>query len=436
MRKKVLVALLLTGLLVAGAVVAYLAFGRTPPSGHLDTELGGVTLVVPPPAPPPPPPPPEPPPPAPAVTGPPPPTLPEPAPEPEEGPCWTEFGGDPGRSLARTDLQLGKPVTPPLWARGMGSYMEYPPSFCDGTLYVNTFEGLTVAVDADTGKWLWTWEGGVKASTPAISGDTLVVSSHDGSVTALERATGKVRWQLQTNAKVESSPVAVDGVAYFGATDGRVFAVDVESGKVRWAYQTGGRINSSPSVLGDRVFVSTYAGSILSLDRRTGQEAWTRYIERDAFRYESFYASPSTDGERVYSMARTGKVVALDARTGETVWTQHVNALGYTTPAIAHGMVFVGGYDGAEKAYDAETGELVWRTDVGGRIIAPALVVGDLVFFSTRTATYGARVRDGKIVWSFDVGNYSPGIATSERYYFSLDGLLAAFEGSASPSSR
>jgi outer membrane protein assembly factor BamB len=67
---------------------------------------------------------------------------------------------------------------------------------------------------------------------------------------------------------------------------------------------------------------------------------------------------------------------------------------------------------------------------VGGRILAPALVVGDLVFFSTlETETYAARVRDGKVVWTIGLGKYAPGIATDERYYLSLNGLLMAFEG-------
>ena len=72
--------------------------------------------------------------------------------EPPEGPCWTEFGGDPQRTPRPARPALGKPRAKPVWARRMGSYMEYPPSFCDGTLYVNTFDGLTVALDAATGE--------------------------------------------------------------------------------------------------------------------------------------------------------------------------------------------------------------------------------------------------------------------------------------------
>ncbi len=58
-----------------------------------------------------------------------------------------------------------------LWARAMGSYMEYPPSYCDGTLYVNTFRGRTAAFDARTGKLRWSRKHrGAKHSTPAIAG--------------------------------------------------------------------------------------------------------------------------------------------------------------------------------------------------------------------------------------------------------------------------
>ncbi len=77
---------------------------------------------------------------------------------------------------------------------------------------------------------------------------------------------------------------------------------------------------------------------------------------------------------------------------------------------------------------------MLWRRHVGGRILAPAVVVGDLVFFSTlEERTYAARVRDGKIVWRIKMGKYSPGIATESHYYFSLNGILAAFRTENSP---
>jgi outer membrane protein assembly factor BamB len=177
--------------------------------------------------------------------------------------CWTSFGGDPARSLARPNVDLGLPSRKILWTRGLKSYIEYPPSYCEGTLYVNSFEGNVFAIDAETGKVRWRRSfGGTKPSTPAIAGPRLFVSSRDGTVTALDRDRGRRLWQVRTGGKVESSPVVVDGLVYFGSTAWRLFAVRAQTGRVRWAYDTGGRINSSPSVYGRRVCNSTYAGSI------------------------------------------------------------------------------------------------------------------------------------------------------------------------------
>ena len=60
------------------------------------------------------------------------------------------FGGGPSGPRA-SGLDLGIPGKK-LWARGLKSYVEYPPSYCDGMLYVNTFKGDTWAIDASTGK--------------------------------------------------------------------------------------------------------------------------------------------------------------------------------------------------------------------------------------------------------------------------------------------
>ena len=239
----------------------------------------------------------------------------------------------------------------------MRSYIEFPPTYCEGDLYVNTFEGATYAIEAETGKVQWRRRvGGTLPSSPAIDGPRVIVASQSGTVTALDRDKGRVLWKVTTGGKVESSPVVVDGLVYFGSHDGRLFAVASKTGNIRWAYSTGGRINASPSVFGGRVCAGNYSGAIFCLDKDTGREIWTTYLRRDAFRRESFYASTSTDGERLYSVARSGSVVALDVESGDVSWTGQVGGLGYTTPAVADGRVFVGGFDGRLRALRARNG--------------------------------------------------------------------------------
>jgi outer membrane protein assembly factor BamB len=418
MRRRFLLIPAAAVVLVLGIALAVL-LTRHPPGGTLETNVTDVTVVTPT---------------APPETTPPPPPKP-PGAEPVDQRCWTMFGGGPRRDLARPAIELGVPVRRPTWARGLKGYIEYPPSYCDGVLYVNTFRGDTWAVEAATGKVLWRKVSDApKPSTPAIAGDKLIVTSKDGTVTALTRKSGKVVWQLQTHAKVESSPAVAEDIAYFGATDGRLFAVDVDTGHVRWAFDTGGRINASPSLAEGRVCITTYAGSIFCLRQRDGHKLCSTHVTRDAFRYESFYASPSTDGARLYTIARSGKIVTLDASTGHVLWTDNVNSLGYSTPALGRDRIFVGDFDGGLRAYRKTNGELLWRAHVGGRILGPPVVVGDLVFFSTlETETYAARASDGKIVWHYGLGKYSPGIATERAYYFSLNGMLLSFRGKDGP---
>ena len=46
------------------------------------------------------------------------------------------------------------------------------------------------------------------------------------------------------------------------------------------------------------------------------------------------------------------------------------------------------------------------------------------------------RVADGRVAWHLGMGKYSPVIATDQHYYFTLNGILAAFRGRYSPAEQ
>lgn len=416
MRRRILLSLAVLGLLVAGAGVAVFLKARDRPQGKLDTELKGVSVET-------------------GSTG------PITAPKKRKGRyhlvddkrCWLNFGGNPQRTLSRPSIDIGLPLRH-FWVTGLGSYIEYPPAYCGGILYVNTFRGKTVALNSHNGHVIWQRHGGHKPSTPAIAGPRLIVTSTDGTVIAYNRFNGRRLWRLKIAAKVESSPIAVKRLVYFGATDGRLFAVYVRTGRIKWAYNTGGRINSSPSILGNRIYVSTYAGSIWCLNRSNGNKIWDHYMRRDVLRYESFYASVSTDGKRLFTISRSGGVYALSASDGHLLWRSSVNSWGYSTPAVADGKVFIGGFDGRVRALRASTGKVIWSRRLGGRFLGPAFVAGKYVFVSNlERHTYGLRVANGKPVWHLDIGKYSPGIVTERHYFFTLNGIVQAWHGKRSP---
>jgi outer membrane protein assembly factor BamB len=416
-RRRILLIVTVLVLLIAGAGAAYFLKSRERPGGKLDTKLSGVSASV-------------------ATNA----AVPK-QPKKKKGryhvvddkQCWDTFGGDPARTLSRPGIDIGLPLRH-FWVVGLGSYIEYPPSYCSGILYVNTYAGRTVALDSHNGSRIWQHFGGKKPSTPAIAGPRLIVSSLDGTVTAYNRFNGQLLWRLNLNARIESSPVVIGRVVYFGSPDGRVFAVYVRTGRVKWAYNTGGLINSSPSISGNRLFISTYAGSIFCLRTSDGHKIWDKYFRRDVLRFESFYASPTTDGQRVFSIARSGKIYAVSASDGHVIWTAQVGGYGYSTPATSDGRVFIGGFDGGLRAFRAATGKLLWRQNLGGRILGGSFVAGNLVFTSTLAArTFALRVSDGKILWRLNIGKYSPGIVTERHYFFTLNGLVMAWHAQRSP---
>jgi len=342
--------------------------------------------------------------------------------------CWMNYGRTPERTSDASDFKWGPPARP-VWQLRMHSLMEFPPSTCDGKLYVNLANGFTVSVDSTTGKVLWRRKTGtIFDSTPAIGGDRLVIGGIDGNVTGLDRATGHTIWKLHMPGNVESSPLIIANDVYVSSLDGHVYDVALSTGRVRWAYRTGGDIKGSPSVSGNLVYVANYAGEVVALKRTTGLLAWKRSYRLDPVRTERIYSStPVADGLVVFGTVG-GTVKAIDALTGVDRWSVSVGAYVYSTPAISNGRVFAGGFDQRLHAYKLATGAPLFSTALGANVSGSPVVIGNLVYVSTlHGQTYAINTQTGSIVWKVAQGKYVPGIATNKHIYLSLNGLLAAY---------
>src|SRR5207237_9776241 len=82
--------------------------------------------------------------------------------------CWNNFGGDPQRTLSRPGIDIGLPLRH-FWVTGLRSYIEYPPSYCGGILYVNTCAGRTVALTSHNGHSVWQRVGPRNPTTTPIA---------------------------------------------------------------------------------------------------------------------------------------------------------------------------------------------------------------------------------------------------------------------------
>jgi len=147
------------------------------------------------------------------------------------------------------------------YATGNTRGMEATPIVADGIMYITTAWSRVAALDAKTGKLIWTYDpevAGKKARDGccdvvnrglAIWGDTVFLGAFDGRLIALNKLNGKVIWSQQTTDPkkpytitgaprvVKGKVIIGNGGAEFGVR-GYFSAYDALTGKLAWRFYT------------------------------------------------------------------------------------------------------------------------------------------------------------------------------------------------------
>ena len=312
--------------------------------------------------------------------------------------------------------------TPPeghlVWRYKTGGVYSSP-VVAGGVVYVRSGAGYVYALEAATGALVWRYKTGGVYSSPVVAGGVVYVRSGAGYVHALEAATGELIRRYGTGA-TDSAPAVAEGVVYVASQDGYVYALDGPTGDLLWSYTTG-RTVSAPAVAEGVVYVGL-GDYIHALDAPTGEVLW---------RYETgrTVSSPVVADGVVY--AGSGVVYALDASTGDLLWRY---GTGRSSPAVAGGVVYVGGGDYVD-ALNASTGDLVWRYErpLGTTYVpsgfSPAVGGGIVYGGSEDGYVYALDAPTGDLVWRYETGDAvhsSPAVAGGVVYVGSQDGYVYA----------
>ena len=359
---------------------------------------------------------------------------------------WPTYGVD----AERTHVGAGVRLRPPfrrLWkAFSDWSFIEFPPVVGYGRVYLGTNHGRVLALDARTGRVAWRRElRRCIAASPALGGRVVYVAlmapapcEHAdrraaGLLVALDALTGKLLWSFRAGV-IESSPLLVRGLVYFGSWDHRVYAVDVRTHRARWVFRTGDEVKGGVALAGRTVVAGSYDGHVYALDARSGRLRWSAGAERGLTGRGRFYATPAVAYGRVYVGATDGVVYAFGARTGRLLWARRTGSYVYAAAAVWRGGVFVGSYDHRFYRLDAASGAVRWSFDAGHPIAGASTVLDGLVYFSTcgscasdarARRTFALDARTGRLVWTFPDGEFSPLVADSKRAY--LTGLVNVY---------
>lgn len=249
--------------------------------------------------------------------------------------------------------------------------------------------GVVHCLRRDTGKWVWTFDGGGTMrrtySTPCLADGRLYVgegmhADHVCNFYCLDAVTGREQWHVETAGHIESSPCAAAGRVFVGAGDDGVYGLDAASGKELWHYRGPVHVDSRLAVQAGCVFAGSGVSrlqkepSILCLDAATGAERWRLPTDLPV------WGSPVVSAGRVFVGLGNGRL------------TQSAEAP--EKPA------------GAVLCVDAPTGQRIWRYDVADAVFARPAVNLDRVYFTARTGFCYALARgDGRLCWQHDLGS-------------------------------
>jgi quinohemoprotein ethanol dehydrogenase len=304
---------------------------------------------------------------------------------------------------------------------GVGNAGPYDPSLRSPGGGDNLYTSSIVALDADTGKYIWHYQQNPRDA-----------------------------WDYKATPNIVMATLELDGeprkVLLHAPTNGFFYVLDRQTGKlisaekatlVNWARSIDletGRPVEEPDIRYEDGPAEIWPGTVgghnwqaMSYSPRTGlvyipmQQLGTRFSREP--RTESAFNVMGLIIEPVAKYPGDGKgsLVAWDPVAQKERWTvQHDHLWNGGTLATAGGLVFQGTADGWFSAYDGETGERLWRIDAGLGIIAAPMsfsaggkqYVSVLVGYGGTTAALGPFMNVG---WKY-------GAQTRRLLTFALDG--------------
>jgi quinohemoprotein ethanol dehydrogenase len=310
------------------------------------------------------------------------------------------------------------------WSLDLGTLrgLEATPLVMDGVMYTTSAWSLVYAVDARTGRVLWTFDPHVPKDHAkfvccdvvnrgvALYRSRVYVGTLDGRLVALDAKTGARVWEVQTTPK--GSPYAITGAPRIAkgrviignaggeyAVRGYVSAYDPETGKLAWrTYTVPGDPSKPFESEAMRRAAATWSGEWWKAGG--GGNAWDAIVydpDLDFVYFGTANGSPwyerlrsESSGDNLY----VSSIVALRADSGEQVWhyqttpgdnwdydaTQPLMLADLTIDGRPRRVIMQANKNGFFYVLDRETGQLIsarpytqidWATgiDANGRPI-------------------------------------------------------------------
>ncbi|MCH8684485.1 outer membrane protein assembly factor BamB family protein [Pedomonas mirosovicensis] len=372
---------------------------------------------------------------------------------------WAQPGGAPAKAMHH--LSLPETLTKD-WTVSVGeggsrtAYLLSPPIVADGKLFTIDTEATIQALDAETGRKLWSFTFPKKESKRlafgggvAYDNGKLIATSGYGFVAAIDAGSGEKLWQVDMQAPFRGAPTVVGDRAYVLTFDNQLFALSTENGDVQWD-ATGIVENASilgtaaPAVSADTLVVGYSSGELTALRVENGRVTWQELLSRTGRTTAigallDIDASPVIDRGRVFAIGNGGRMVSLELTTGQRVW--EINLGGVHTPWVAGDFIYAVTSEGELVCVTRNEGRIRWLTqlqrykdveDKEGLVswAGPVLAGDRLILTSSNGYVATVSPYTGELISVEKLGEdtyLQPVVAGNRLYIMTNDGRITAF---------
>lgn len=172
-----------------------------------------------------------------------------------------------------------------LWQRRVGE--KYVALAIGGGVVYASSNKLLSALNVKDGSVLWQHQASGFSGSPTVANGVVYVVEDDGSIVALRANNGSSVWSYQAGhgATFLSSPIVVGGAVYFGlptssnlsgtqASSGYVYALRASNGQLLWQYNAGTNTIPSLTVGNGMVYLVSDDDTLVALKATTGTLVW------------------------------------------------------------------------------------------------------------------------------------------------------------------
>ena len=277
---------------------------------------------------------------------------------------------------------------------------------------------LVYAINLSDGREIWRYPGDRDASlafyaTPVVTPDGLIIVGSAGTDYPLI-ALDPNDINPETNAPAEvwrfagarepwrAAPLVVENKLFAPNADGNLYILDLQDGqsvKEAAVVLVGGRLWSQPTTDGARVYITSLDHRVAAVDVNTYDVLW----QEDLGGAVPGSAVLGEDGA-LYVGSLASRLERFDPATGNHQTLVEAENWVWSTPVLDGDTLYFSDVDGNFYSVDTATDNLNWSVRPDGPITASPLIQNDHTLLATESGSLYAVDRDGKVLWTAQVG--------------------------------